>query len=300
MADQAEALRQLVLQAGIPADRRTGRVLLVVGAQPSVGGTTISGYLAVALRRQGWPTALVDADLDDPSLLQQWGLTARHSLAELASRKRTVREVVQAGPGGLQLVGGCPRTDDAVRSAHAGTALADALRRLARQHWVVIDGGRGEVWEDLYDLADVMLVVTTSDGGSLRAAYARLKSVAERHTGARIWSVVNQVHDVALAQRAQQKLTLAADRFLNLELCSGGLLPKERQWAETDLPIRPHLLPSPNCRFIHKLERLTVRLMGEDCERWPRIGEKSEKTQSAPSSQPITSRSLLAPGGVKM
>ena len=67
MSDQAEALRELALRAGAPADRATGRVLLVVGAQPLVGATTISGNLAMALRRQGWPTALVDADLDDPS-----------------------------------------------------------------------------------------------------------------------------------------------------------------------------------------------------------------------------------------
>ncbi len=64
MADQAEALRQLVQRTDSTTDRSTGRVVLVVGARPSVGATTVSENLALAFRRENRPTVLVDADLD--------------------------------------------------------------------------------------------------------------------------------------------------------------------------------------------------------------------------------------------
>ncbi len=303
MADQAEALRRLVRQVGTPVEGVKGRVVVVIGAQPAVGASTVSRNLALAFQRQGWPAALVDADLDDPNLLAAWEVPPRSSVADLTTGRRTVREVLQSGPGGLQLIGGVRRTDEAVHVPGAGKALADALCRLAQHRSVVVDVGRGDVWSELYQLASVLLVVTTSERMSLHAAYAWMKQIAARRTAAQIWLIHNRVQDLAVARHAQQRLVLAADRFLNLDISLAGLLPGEQKRSYTAEAPSCGLLLSSTGSFHQTLERLVVRWMGDERKRWPAIatvGEKSEKTESTKGAEPITSPSLFAPTVVKM
>jgi flagellar biosynthesis protein FlhG len=303
MADQAEALRRLVRQSGAPVDGPTGRVVLVIGAQPAVGTTTISRNLAVAIQRQGGPTALVDADLDDPQLLSAWPGPPRYSLAELTTGRRTVREVLQPGPGGLPIIAGCCGSDEAMRVPGAGALLADALQRLACQRRVVVDVGRGDVWQELYELASILLVVTTPENDVLRHAYAWMKRISTRRTAAQIWVIANRIHDADVAQHALRRLILATDRFLNLDVCPAGFLPVERCFAKPDASARSERRSFPSRMYSQTLERLVVRWMRDDRTAWPAVstvGEKLEKTESTTDAQPITSPSLFAPTVVKM
>ena len=193
MADQAEALRQLAMQMTASPGTASGCTVLVMGAKRAVGTTTISGSLALALQRQGRPTVLVDADFDHPGLVPSWGIVARYTLADLIARRRTVREVLQPGPCGLQLVAGASRQEAARQGEAAGADLAAALQSLERQHWVVIDAGAGEVGEAVDRAVQVVLLVTTPDSRVLRQAYQRIKTLGSHHTAARLWCVMNQV-----------------------------------------------------------------------------------------------------------
>ena len=147
------------------------------------------------------------------------------------------------------------------------------------------------------------LVVTSSERTSLHAAYAWMKQIAARRTAAQIWLIHNRVQDRAVARHAQQRLALAADRFLNLDISLAGLLLGEQKRSYAEETPSCGLLSSPTGTFRQTLERLVVRWMGDERKRWPAVatvGEKSEKTESTQGHEPITSPSLFAPTVVKM
>jgi MinD-like ATPase involved in chromosome partitioning or flagellar assembly len=166
-----------------------------------------------------------------------------------------------------------------------------------------VDGGRGDVWQEIYQLASILLVVTTPERASLREAYAWMKQISARRTAAQIWLIANRVHDVVAARHAQQRLVLAADRFLNLDVSLAGLLASERQLSHREGSAPCGLLSSSTGSFNQTLERLVVRWMGDERKPWPAVAtvnEKSEKTESPTGTEPITSPSLFAPTVVKM
>lgn len=262
MADQAEALRQLAMQMTASPGTASGCTVLVMGAERAVGTTTISGSLALALQRQGRATTLVDADFDHPGLVPSWGIAARYTLADLIARRRTVREVLQPGPCGLQLVAGASHQEAARQREAAGADLAAALQSLERQRWVVVDAGAGEVEQAVDRAVQVVVLVTTPDSRALRQAYQRIKTLGSHHTAARLWCVMNQVRDPAAARRAQTRLTLVCDRFLNLELCAGAVLPADTELAATTRA-RPARRPMPPSAFSSRIERFAEQLTAE-------------------------------------
>ena len=84
----------------------TASLLVVSGGKGGVGTTTIAANLTVALVRQGRRAVFVDADLDhggNATLCQHPQLG---SVVEVLKGKRTVHEVLQRGPAGIQVLSG--------------------------------------------------------------------------------------------------------------------------------------------------------------------------------------------------
>jgi hypothetical protein len=109
MHDQANDLRRLVRQAiSTRNDASAGRPKLIVvsGGKGGVGTSTIAVNLAIALVQRGSRTVLVDADTHgaDARILCQ--LDELYTVADVLSARRTVRESLQPGPAGLQVLPG--------------------------------------------------------------------------------------------------------------------------------------------------------------------------------------------------
>ena len=119
--------------------------------------------------------------------------------------------------------------------------------------------------------------------------------------------IMNQVGDLEAGRRVQQKLILSCDRFLNLEICAGAVLPADSQLSAADPRDVRWRCTRPTGSFGRGVEALTVRLVGEHRGPWQiaesgRDGRRKAGKDSIPRSgeQPIPRPSLLAPGQVKM
>src|SRR5690242_7407599 len=104
MHDQADELRQLVLQAarrGSLPMAPAPKLVVVAGGKGGVGTTTAAVQLGLSLARLGTRPVLVDADLRGGDMATLCGLDAHESVADVLAGRLTVHEVMQRGPLGV-------------------------------------------------------------------------------------------------------------------------------------------------------------------------------------------------------
>ncbi|MEM9660255.1 MAG: P-loop NTPase, partial [Planctomycetota bacterium] len=108
MHDQAASLRRLVQEtiAADPALRPGARVIVVSGARPGVGASTLAASIARALSRLGKRILIVDADLENPSQARLAGVRPVGSMAELLAGTRRAVELLAPVGDGVQLLAG--------------------------------------------------------------------------------------------------------------------------------------------------------------------------------------------------
>jgi flagellar biosynthesis protein FlhG len=182
--DQADELRQLVRQHALAEHRARGASPLVVvsGGKEGVGTTTIAANLAISLARRGNRALLVDADLVHGHAVELPHSADRGSLVDVLAGLRTVHEVLERGPAGIQVLPGAPARGAQVEyGAAAQGRLIDDLAHLGPHVEVVIvdaGSGRGSLARRLWSAADALVAVTTADSLSVTETYAMIKILA--------------------------------------------------------------------------------------------------------------------------
>ncbi len=244
------------------------RICAVAGGRSAVGVTTIGVNLAIALAQQGQRTVIVDADLARADVARRCGVTPAASIADVLAAKRGIHEVLERGPGGIQLAAGCDNPQSrALCSERAIGRLLNQIRALGRHtDAVVIDVGSAptDLTSRVWQAADHALVVTTPDSASLLDAYAIIKSLAANMDHRRpLGVIVNQADVESLAIDVHARIDRSCRQFLGLTIDLFGWLPKVNgQAATADLP---WVLQQPSLPAATMIEQMASRLLsGQD------------------------------------
>jgi flagellar biosynthesis protein FlhG len=235
LLDQADQLRQLARDTALRTTRHPAEVAVMVvsGARPGEGTSTVSHHLATQLALLGRRVVLVDANLLNCGLTRQLVPTAasaatRAHLGTVLAGKHTasealvtLRQRLQFLPGGLN--DGFPATD-----AAATSRLVAELRSLSgRGDVVVVDAAAGMTpWADrLWGIASQAMVVCRRDTASVRAAYGVLKLADQGHRKRGVRVLINGCQDVPQAERAGERIARTAGEFLSMRLEPTSCLP---------------------------------------------------------------------------
>jgi flagellar biosynthesis protein FlhG len=229
--DQADELRHLVRQR-ISAGVRAGfAVPLVVlsGGKGGVGTTTTAANLAIALARQGRRTVLVDADLDHGGNAH-WGQhPPSGSVVDVLAGRRTVHEVLERGPSGIQVLSGDWASGESAESSAAAQErfVADLKNLGPHAEVVVIDAGssRKAFVRRMWNCANIVLVVTTTEPSSITECYAAIKVLMSPDRPTQIGTLINRSPDPWVAGEVQTRITDACRRFLGLHVVGAGEIP---------------------------------------------------------------------------
>lgn len=142
-----------------------GKSFLVTEVCQKNGGEEVSSGLACALAQTGKTVLLIDADLREPKLAAQFGVTPKHSLSEVLGGSCPVSDAVSdvSGRKGLFLLSGSAAVKGNPADLFAGSPFADLIN-VAMKHYdyVVVSAPSEDRYPDAENIAHLMQAVVVS------------------------------------------------------------------------------------------------------------------------------------------
>lgn len=231
MIDQAAELRRLVNHTAhaVVGEADAPRTLVVAGGRPGVGVTRLAAELSFALASDAQRVVLADADLCRADLAARYGASEVLTLADVLAGKRGIHEILQRGPGGIQLLAGTRSTETrAALSERQVRRFCQQLRSLGKHaDWVIIDAGSeaNELTTRLAALADHLWVITSPDAVAVMDTYALVKTLLSRQRLIRPIDLIVTGADQPLAADVHRRVDQSCRRFLGLPVKLAGWMP---------------------------------------------------------------------------
>jgi flagellar biosynthesis protein FlhG len=271
MPDQASPLRHLLLHESAAGAGRNSRLIVVAGGKPGLGVTTVSVNLAVAMARSGLRTVLIDADLQRADAAVLCGCPLTPGIGEVLASRRDIHEVLQRGPGGIQLISGVATAE--ARAHCTSKSQQRFLRQLnsLSKHVdvVVVDAGNAptDFARQWWASADDVLLVTSPDVIAVMDSYAAVKTLfTPTELAPRLQLVVNQCDSLADAHDVFRRIDQSSQRFLGLSLALSAWLPADEQATQAARHGVPVLLLAPQAAWSRSLEQLANSLAPHEDE----------------------------------
>ena len=274
MTDQAEKLRSMASRALEKIDQiarekeaRAGecRVITVTSGKGGVGKTFLSVNLGLQIARQGKRVLLFDADLGLSNVNVQLGLMPLFDLGHFARGQAPLEKVICPGPSGMDVLSGGSGLVElySAPAALVSASLAEISRLSSRYDLIIVDTGAGlsNKVQRFLQVAEDVLLVTTTEPTAITDAYAVLKYLALKAYTERVWVVVNMADDDQ-GTRAYHALKGAADSFLERrpEMEFAGVVPRDQAVAQSVFLQRPVTEIMPASRASRSLQALAKHL----------------------------------------
>jgi len=232
-------------------------LIVVSGGKGGMGTTTIAVNLAVALARQGRRAVFVDGDLDHGGRAPWSQHPQRGSVVDVLAGRRSVHEVLERGPSGIQVLSGAWNAGSVVEfSPTAQQRFVTDLKRLApHAEVIVIDAGSGRTpfVRRFWDAAGVVLLVTNPDSIAIMESYATIKVLLAGEAFPVIHTLVNRSPDAATGNACHARLAEACRRFLGLRALPAGQVPP----CEATHGVEPILIYPPRGEAARAVDRVS-------------------------------------------
>jgi flagellar biosynthesis protein FlhG len=256
----------LTLQQSPGGARQSASVLAITSGKGGVGKTNIAANIAVCLAAQERRVLLLDADLSLGNLDLVMNLRNKYNISHVLSGHKSIEEIVQTGPRGLQVICGASGLDRLAEiSEFEQHRILDHLSRLQQEaDMLVIDTAAGisHSVTGFCLAADQVLVVTTPEASAIADAYGIIKVLVRKKYGGPVSLVVNMARTIAEGKQTYQRMADVAQRFLQAELYYAGTVLKDERLCTAVRARKPVVLAYPKAQVTHSLMALASRLGG--------------------------------------
>lgn len=264
------------LPQAVVSSPHTTKVVAVGSGKGGVGKTTFSINLGLALSQLGHRVILLDADLGMANIDILLGLEGSLNLGHVIDGKYTLKEILQKGPGGLQVLAGSSGISTLTRlDAIQFNRLSAGFRDLeADCDILILDTGAGisELVLMFLGVADEFILLSNPEPHALMDAYSLLKVLAYQNPEIRPHIVMNRCDSESEARRNISSLMDASKHFLNLEPVNLGWLPVD-PWITRSIKERfPLFLSHPNLEFSRLILQMAQTLGGKTSQSKSNIG----------------------------
>lgn len=260
MIDQAAGLRAQMRGRGGP------KFLTIASGKGGVGKTNISANLGISLAQRGFRVCLFDADLGLPNLDLVLGVSPSYTVGEALAGEIALREALVEGPAGLGILAGGRDVNLAHLPQSQVEQLAGELVELALGYDLFIvdcGAGLGPAVRAFAEAADWLLLVTTPDPASLTDGYGLLKYLCQEEIEAKVGLVVNMSRSLGEGRDVAQRLQLAAERFLSLQVQLWGQVPYDEELVRMGRKQEPVVLGATRSPSARSIQRLAETLEGK-------------------------------------
>lgn len=270
--DQAQNLRNII-KAGSTKEVLS-RVITITSGKGGVGKSNLAINIAIELGRLGKKVIVMDADFGLANIEVMLGIRSQYNLSDLMFRGKSLSEVMTDGPENVRFIsGGSGIREMTNLTKEQLINLSARLSELDRQaDVVIIDTGAGisgSVMEFVMSSAEVLLVATP-EPTSITDAYALLKTLDRQPEFARehchIKLVANKVDNEKNGRELFEKLSVVADKFLNISLEYMGAVPTDNNINKAVMKQQPLSIAYPNSNASKAIEKIAKTILAPQGE----------------------------------
>lgn len=211
-------------------------VLAITSGKGGVGKTNIAANLSVCMAADHQRVILMDADLGLGNLDVLMGIQSRYNLSHVVSGNRTLEEITQIGPNGVEILCGGSGIETLANldQFHRQRLLEEMQGLENRSDLILIDTGAG-IHSTVISFclaADHTLVVTTPEPTAITDAYAMIKVLATKNYTGRISLLVNMAVSLTEGKKVYRQIADVASRFLNVDVYEAGVLCRDENLVQ--------------------------------------------------------------------
>ncbi|WP_256761354.1 MinD/ParA family protein [Cohnella sp. WQ 127256] len=267
MIDQAQALRHLVHSKDIQTSRRT-RVITITSGKGGVGKSNFSLNFAMALQNKGYSVLVFDADISFANIDVLLGTPAKYNLIHLLKGEKSIWEIIQVGPNGLQFIAGGSGFQDLVRlSEEELEYFSEQIGKLhGHMDFILFDTGAGLSKETVRFItaAEETIVITTPEPTSITDAYALIKMLNTMGHQVSFKLVVNRVTDDREGNQTADNIRQVASKYLGLEIPLLGFIPDDANVSKAVKRQTPLSIAFPDSDATRGINRIVSRFLLEE------------------------------------
>lgn len=249
---------------------RSTRTIAVTSGKGGVGKTNLTVNLAIVLSRMGQRVLILDGDLGLANVDVVLGVHSRYSMQHVLNGAKTIDEIVVEGPESVKIVpGGSGLYDMANLDDDRAQALMESIAALDGTADVLLIDTAAGISDNVVNLvlgAGEVLVVASPEPTAITDAYGLIKVTAGESRQARFKLVVNLADSAVEAEGAAQRITSAADRFLNVEVDYCGFIFADPNVAKAVMQQIPFVVAYPRSPASVCINSLGRRLLGQPTE----------------------------------
>lgn len=267
--DQAEQLRNIIKMQMQP--QKVSRVITVTSGKGGVGKTSLSVNLAIELQKRGKRVIILDADFGLANIEVMLGIRPTFNLADLMYKGKTLKDIIMPGPEGIGFIsGGSGIKELASLNRDQVFYVMQSLSELDDMADVIIvDTGAG-IADTVLEFAaasEEVLLVVTPEPTSITDAYALLKTLNRTQdfqaSRTEIKLVTNRVKDQKEGREIFDKVSVVADKFLNIKLDYMGAVLNDENVSKAVMRQKPLVLAYPYTSASTSISYLAGTLQAE-------------------------------------
>lgn len=271
--DQAEKLRNIVKAQEISMNSNA-RLITVTSGKGGVGKSSVSVNLAVQFQKMGYQVIIFDADFGLANVEVMFGAIPKYNLSDVIFHGKQIEDILVDGPMDIKFVSGgsgiselSNLTKDNVR--HLAARLS-SLEKMA--DIIIVDTGAGisDAVLEFVKASREVLLVTTPEPTSITDSYALLKALAKSrdfdNEKTVIHVVSNKVENREEGKLVFSKLTLVAEKFLNMNLRFLGYIPNDSNVTKAVMQQKPVSMVYENSKASVSFKHLAGSLVKESSE----------------------------------
>jgi flagellar biosynthesis protein FlhG len=275
--DQAKTLRNISVfdtDAIKINDTQSTSVYSITSGKGGVGKTAVVANLAYNLATMGKRVLILDADLGLANIDVVFGLSPLFNLNHFFSGERELQDIMVDGPQGIKILPAGSGIQNFIRlDAQQKMRLLDGLDAMHNHFdFVLIDTEAGISENVTYfnTAAQDILVVTTPDPTAITDAYALMKLLSTQYHEKKFNLVVNQIRNEDDALDVYRKLTMVANRYLDISIDYLGSIPEDRQMVDSIRKQRVISEIFPNSKITQSFKELATRISSEPSQSSPK------------------------------
>ncbi len=234
--DQATTLRAMNHETGEDARQHATRVFSVTSGKGGVGKTAVVANTAVLLARMGKRVLILDADLGLANIDVVFGLAPGYNLNHFFAGDHDLRSILIEGPEGIRILPAGSGVQRFTRlDSQQKMRLLEALDSMHNDFdFVLIDTEAGISENVTYfnTAAQEILVVTTPEPTAITDAYALMKLLSNQYHEKHFNLIVNFIRNEEEALDVYRKLTMVANRYLDISIDYMGSIPRDKLMVE--------------------------------------------------------------------